>query len=139
MDSTELRARLEQADKSRDFYSESESIVRELRSSGAGIEAVRVILQFMEEHPTTEYGQPGPLVHFVEKLYQHGYEAELLASLSRRPVAHTVWMLNRIMNDIEDPAELESYRDAMRAAGQHPRADEETRQNVELFLEDDSE
>ena len=139
MDSTELRARLERADKSKDFYDESESIARELRASGAGIEAVRVILRFMEDHPTTEYGQPGPLVHFVETLYEHGYEAELLASLSRRPVAHTVWMLNRIINDIEDLAGLERYRDAMRAAGQHPQTDEETRQNVEIFLEDDSE
>lgn len=42
---------------------------------------------------------PGPLVHFVEKYYKHGYEQLLLESVNARPTIHTLRMLNRIIYD----------------------------------------
>ena len=44
---------------------------------------VEPILEIMEENPDIEFGNPGPLVHFVERFYKHGYEELLLNSLNK--------------------------------------------------------
>ena len=62
----------------------------------------------MEEFPDADFGQPGPLTHFVETFYSNGYEELLCQSLKRRPTVHTVWMLNRIIN-VPKLANKETY------------------------------
>ncbi len=37
---------------------------------------------------------------FMEKKYKKGYEKLLLESIKCKPTEHTVWMLNRILNDV---------------------------------------
>jgi hypothetical protein len=76
----------------------------------------------MEKNPTLDFGSPGPLVHFVEKYYRNGYEPELLASVSRRPIVHTVWMLNRLINGTKEADLRNKYIDALKAAAAHPEA-----------------
>ena len=135
MTPNELKTRLLQALSSADFHSDSDDIVQDLAASGAGLESVRVVLEFMEEHPDVEFGSPGPLVHFVEKFYRAGYEDELLASLSRRPSMHTAWMLNRVINGVKNPDDRARLVDAMRAVGQHALANEQTREAAAHYLE----
>jgi len=107
MKTNELTSRLGRARQVADFVSEADSVVQDLVSSHAGLEAVTVILNFMEENPKLDFGTPGPLVHFAEGFYGSGYEKELLASLSRKPIPHTVWMLNRVINGTKEPSERE--------------------------------
>ena len=72
----------------------------------------------MERHPLTDFGSPGPIVHFVERFYKKGYEEELLLSLKRMPTLHTVWMLNRIINGTD---QAEVYLDILKGISEmHP-------------------
>jgi len=53
----------------------------------------------MEENPNVDFGMPGPAVHFIERFPEAEYVDLLLNSLNRNPTSHTLWMLNRIIND----------------------------------------
>ena len=118
-----------------DLVSALEVLFDDIQLDGSAMEFVRVILLFMEENPTLDYGVPGPLVHFVERFYGHGYEEELLASLSRRPISHTVWMLNRVINGTREGDERAKLLNALRVAQQHPSADAQTRNLAARFIQ----
>ena len=45
-----------------------------------------------------DYGMPGLVVHYIERYFLQGYEQLLFESLTRKPIQHTLWMLNRILN-----------------------------------------
>jgi hypothetical protein len=62
---------------------------------------VEPLLKLLEKYPDADFGAPGPVVHFVERFFKKGYEALLVASLKRKPTAHTLWMLNRIINGVQ--------------------------------------
>ena len=130
-----LEAGLLSAAASADVVGELALLAEELRELGVGVAAIRPILKFMEAHPHIDLGAPGPLVHFVEQFFGAGYETELLASLGRRPTAHTVWMLNRVINGTKTSAALETMIVGLRAVEQHPAADAEARLQAAGFLE----
>jgi len=109
MTEEEIRDQLDGIATSEDFASECEAIVDHWIESSVGLEAVRPVLKFMEEHGDLDFGLPGSLVRFVEKFYRHGYEEILLESLGEVPTTHTLWMLNRIINGTKDPATKERY------------------------------
>lgn len=92
------------------------------------------ILHFMEENPKIDYGMPGPLVHFMEKKYKKGYEKLLLKSIKRKPTEHTVWMLNRILNDV-NLEDRNVYMDVLKAIVKDSKYDEELRSLAKEFLE----
>jgi len=92
------------------------------------------ILHFMEENPKIDYGMPGPLVHFMEKKYKKGYEKLLLESIKRKPTEHTVWMLNRILNDV-NLEDRNVYMDVLKAIVKDSKYDEELRRLAKEFLE----
>ena len=66
------------------------------------------IFKLMEANPDIDYGMPGPVVHFMEKYYGNGYEEELLESVKRKPTLHTLWMMNRVLND-DDLKDRDKY------------------------------
>ena len=92
------------------------------------------ILHFMEENPKIDYGMPGPPVHFMEKKYKKGYEKLLLESIKRKPTEHTVWMLNRILNDV-NLEDRNVYMDVLKAIVKDSKYDEELRSLAKEFLE----
>jgi len=61
-------------------------------------DAIPSIFMFLEENHDKELGSPGPLVHFLEE--SNDYQDELKLSISRKPTALTVWMINRIINGV---------------------------------------
>ena len=67
---------------------------------------LRSLFQLLERHSEHDFGSPGGIVHFLEDYPRRNYEAELLASLKRRPTTHTTWMLNRLINGTSGPAKL---------------------------------
>jgi len=93
------------------------------------------VIRLIEENPDAELGNPGGLVHFVEKFYEKGYESLLVESLERSPTAHTIWMLNRIINDTSNPARRE-YVDLMKRIAERDDIDTETKRSAQSFLDE---
>jgi hypothetical protein len=135
MNPIDLRNKLLAAKEATDFISEAELITISLKEEGAGLESVRVILEFMEENPVFDFGTPGPLVHFIEKFYGRGYEAELIASVARKPTSHTVWLLNRIINGTKQAGDRERLINILRKAESHPASDMQARRQAAHFLQ----
>jgi hypothetical protein len=74
-------------------------------------------------------------VHFVEKFYGRGYEPEFLASITRRPTTHTVWLLNRIINGTRQAAGRERLIDILRQTENHSAADAQAKRLATHFLQ----
>lgn len=81
-----------------DFEEVQEKCLFQIEKEDLGISVVEPLLLFMERHPLSDFGIPGAIVHYVEQFYKKGYEDLLIASVTRRPTLHTVWMVNRIKN-----------------------------------------
>ena len=130
--SSELQAALLRTTVSEDLSAALKDIVDGLDPSDAT--TVPVLLRFVEEHPDLDFGAPGPLVHFVERFYGRGYEAELLTSLARSPTSHTLWMLNRIINGTAEPAQRARLLEVLRSSAEHPSANQIVRETALDFL-----
>lgn len=85
----------------------------------------------MERLPDADLGSPGPLVHVMEK-HAGQYEADLMASVHRKPTALTVWMVNRIVN--ANRADKQTWMDLLRTSAGHPEAPESVREIARGFL-----
>jgi len=130
----ELRKRLESLIASDDLERGGDELVDQLLLSDHPSEAVPEILRCMEDHPAADYGSPGPLVHFVERFYKKGYEAELVASIQRRATPHTLWMLNRVINGTQEPNEKAGFIKVMLDVEQNRELGEDTKRAVRQFL-----
>lgn len=94
------------------------------------------VFAFFERWPLADVGSPGPLVHFVEKFFPGGYEEQLLESLRRRPVPHTVWMANRLLNSKEVTEHLRARLiSVLEAVAEHPRSGPGAGEDAKRFLE----
>ena len=118
-----IKALLEAISASDQFCEMAAALTDSWQQAHAGVESVDPILRFMEEHPSLDFGMPGPLTHYVESFHGAGYEDMLLASLDRRPTFHTVWMLNRLINGTADPTIRARQVSAMRRVISNERAD----------------
>lgn len=97
----ELMERLTNNITSDDFIGIAYDVVEEIEKREDAFEFIESILRLMEDNPDQYFGNPGPLVHFMEIYYKKGYEEKLVESLKRQPTKHTIWLLNRIINDSE--------------------------------------
>ena len=107
--------------------------MEEIEENYNQLDSVQPLLRLMERHPLTDFGSPGPIVHFVERFYKKGYEEELLLSLKRMPTLHTVWMLNRLINGT-DQAEVYFYLDILKGISENASYDKEIREEALHFL-----
>lgn len=133
---TDLVQQLDGIATSDEFASRSGQLVDAWTRAGAGLEAVGPILRFMEDNPELAFGNPGSLVHFVERFHGKGYDALLLESIQRKPTAHTAWTLNRVINRTEDGAVRARLITLMRKAREHPLADDAAVESIAFSLED---
>ena len=101
----ELLRQLEDLIGTDEFEYRSEEIMEQLEDEGVGIEITESLLSIMERHPLDDYGMPGAMTHFIERFYPD-FLPSLIASVKRRPAAHTVWMLQRCINAASDKEEL---------------------------------
>lgn len=81
-----------------DFYATSQ-VIEKIKQTYNAFDYLTAIFNIMENNPELDYGMPGPVVHFMESYYRKGYEELLLNSIRRFPTVHTIWMLNRVIND----------------------------------------
>ncbi|MDE7157368.1 MAG: hypothetical protein K2O02_05385 [Lachnospiraceae bacterium] len=114
-----------------DFEEAQETCLLKIEKENLGISAVEPLLRFMERHPLSDFGMPGSIVHYVEQFYKKGYEDLLIASVTRRPTLHTVWMINRIKNAGENSDKYEKVlNDILEKQG----IEEEIKNSVKEFL-----
>jgi hypothetical protein len=65
--------------------------------------ALDALFRVLERSRNKLLGAPGPVVHAIEKI--PGYEPRLQKSLKRIPTDLGIWMANRILNVLEEPAD----------------------------------
>lgn len=85
-------------------------LVHGLEAAGPSLEHATAILRAIGAAPPfTHFGDPGPLVHFVESV--PGYEHDLYRAARATPTAHLLWMLRRRVNagDVESLAIIREY------------------------------
>ena len=114
-----------------DFETVMMDCMEEIEENYNQLDSVQTLLWLMERHPLTDFGSPGPIVHFVERFYKKGYEEELLLSLKRMPTLHTVWMLNRLINRTD---QAEVYLDILKGISENASCDKEIREEALHFL-----
>lgn len=92
-----------------EFINLQYEIVDEMEADKIGFDAIENILELMEKNPLVEFGTPGPLTHFIEKFYkerQEDYVNLLKKSVKDKPTVHTIWLLNRVINENKKQEEL---------------------------------
>jgi len=102
----ELEKLIKEAHKTGDkyvFQDPAYDITDELEKLEKPFEAVEPVLRLIERGPDIDYGGPGPLGTFIENFYNKGYEELLVESLQRKPTNYTIFLLNRVCNDKNDP------------------------------------
>ena len=106
-----------------------------LNSSNTIAEVFPAVFLLFEQFPAAGFGTPGPLVHLIEATPPGGYEVLLLDSLARKPVPHTIWMANRLLNseDVADPLRGQ-LRQALKDTIDHPAANDAVKQQAADFL-----
>lgn len=114
-----------------DFEEAEEECIYQIEKDNLGISAVEPLLLFMERHPLSDFGMPGAIVHYVEQFYKKGYEDLLIASVTRRPTLHTVWMINRIKNAGENS---EKYEEILKDILEKQEVEKEIKDSVKEFL-----
>ena len=117
-----------------DFDYLADDLISALPVDANYIECVREIISFMEEHPKVDYGSPGSLVQFVEGLRGKGYESLLVGSIRRRPTAHTLWMLNRLINGTNDLAIRTNLIELLRSVAANEKMDSGVLEVAREFL-----
>lgn len=117
-----------------DFLRNTYELTQKWSNASDSIDAVIPILRFMEDHPKNDYGTPGPLVHFLESFCGHGYEEKLIESVGRKPTAHTIWMLHRLINATEDQERRQALIELMTRARMNTAADSHTKSVIDLLL-----
>ena len=113
-----------------DFETVMMDCMEEIEENYNQLDSVQPLLWLMERHSLTDFGSPGPIVHFVERFYKKGYEEELLLSLKRMPTLHTVWMLNRLINGTDQAV----YLELLKGISENASCDKEIREEALHFL-----
>lgn len=92
------------------------------------------IFSKFEAFPTSFFGQPGPLIHFLEKHYPH-YVNLLIESATRKPSLPTVWMINRILNGNLDNKTRTKLLDLLTSISMNKKIDKEIMNSAMGFLD----
>lgn len=109
-------------------------VIQIIEAEENAFDYVESILRFMEDNSKVDFGEPGPLVHFMERFYKRGYERLLLESFIRKPTEQTVWMLNRILND-KNLVNRQAYMEALKESANRVDLDDEVMQSIRHYIE----
>ena len=104
-----------------------------LKGETDSTEVVPHIFRFIEAPPSCDLGSPGPLVHFIESC--QGYQAELIASVQRKPTPITAWMVNRVLNSNLSAERRVFFLSLLKSIVTNPEASGTTKGEAGGFLE----
>ena len=102
----ELLIELENKIGSDNFWDYEDNIVKQLLKDYSADEMLVPVFQLMEKYPLIDWGMPGAFVHLLESANYSLYSQCLIESLNRQPTMHTVWMLNRQLNAVDEPEKI---------------------------------
>lgn len=63
---------------------------------------IEPLFRLLEEYPSFNFGNPGKIIHYLEKFSNDIYTPYLYNSVSRKPTQYNVWMVNRLLNSLDD-------------------------------------
>lgn len=112
---------------------DTEDVLNLIKDEDNSVEYVKSILELMEDNPYIDYGCPGPVVHYMEKFFRNGYEELLYKSVKRKPTAHTLWMLNRIINGVQGD-EKEKYISLIKETAKNTDLPDDVRNEAQFYL-----
>lgn len=102
-----------------DSSSYQEKLVEQLKNSESdSANYLTRIFNLFEKYPDAYWGDPGVIVHYIESMDRTVYENELISSIERCPVEHTLWMLNRICNSKKTKDEINIYCNIFQSTAQ---------------------
>lgn len=102
-----------------------------ITSADCQAEAIEPLLRLFERHPTAYFGDPGPIVSFIER-FRGKYESLLASSVKKVPSSTTVWMLNRCINADEHK---EAFMDILKETAKRTDVDKAIREQAQDFIE----
>jgi hypothetical protein len=89
------------------FQDPAYDIIDELEEFENPFEAVEPIFRLIERSPAIDFGGPGPFGTFLEQFYKENppmnFEESLIESLKRKPTEYTIYLLDRLCNDKDNP------------------------------------
>ena len=88
------------------------------------------VFKFFEDYPDADVGNPGPLVHMMERRYPN-YMFALLNSVRNNPTYMSVFMLNRVLNSDLSSEKRENYLELLKAAAFGDSEDEIMKENAQ--------
>ena len=92
------------------------------------------VFRFLEKNPSTDIGNPGPLVHLLERHYPD-YVPTLIASLEQKPTYNSIIMLHRIMNSELSKEDQSKYLALLKTIADSNTADKMTKENAQEFYD----
>ena len=131
-----LEQEIEKIENSIDKYNEADTLViyesiEAITNAGYRSEAVEPLLQLLERHPTTYFGDPGDIVDFIEQ-FDGEYENALAESVKRTPTGSTVWMLNRCINA---GIHKDEFMDILKEAAGRTDIDKGVKESAQEFVD----
>lgn len=93
--------------------------------------AIEPLFELMERNPLVSFGNPGAIVHYLETI--DSYEEYLINSIKNSPSLHTLWMLNRCIN--EHTSKEKEFLEVMKEVSLMENIDIEIRDCAKNFLE----
>lgn len=75
---------------------EVESVLTEMDDA-----LIEPLFRLFERYPYFNFGNPGRIVHYLEKFDNNTYAPLLYASIRRVPTEYNIWMLNRFLNSLD--------------------------------------
>jgi hypothetical protein len=104
-----LLKRLEESVEEPDFIAIAYEIIGQIEGKPYALQAIQPMIALMEHNPEADFGGPGPLVHFIETFDHKQYEDILIESIRRNPTITTLWMINRLINNLDVQAMMNYY------------------------------
>ncbi len=89
-----------------------------------------------ESPPMAHFGDPGPLVHYIEGFSANGYEEALFKISKAHPTSHFLWMLERCAGAEDDYAA--TALEIIRSYATHPDTPNGLRDQVAEYADDGS-
>lgn len=112
-----------------------ENLVDKLKSHDDSIaKYLKRVFELFEKYPKACWGEQGVIVHYLESLDNCLFENELIASIERCPVDHTLWMLNRLCNSKHTKEEINKYCNIFKDVVEQKNLDSNVVSSAEHFF-----
>lgn len=98
---------------------------------------IEPLFQLLEKYPSFNFGNPGRVIHYLEKFANEIYTPYLYSSVRRKPTGYNVWMVNRLLNSLEDSEKVEGI--AVLEEALQKDIEEELKEMINEFIEEQKE